>query len=83
MNRTELNAAKNALINAGWTHSHSVMADKAGQASNCFGLVFIKNGNRFYLNLNTSHMVEEVATEVYGPLPFGNDSADLARANID
>jgi len=54
-----LNAAQKKLEAAGWTHSHSVMADKSGQAGNCFGLVFIRHGFRFYLNLNTFSMVED------------------------
>lgn len=58
MTRTELKDAKNALINAGWVHSHSVMADKPD--TNCFGLVFLRAGHKFYLNKNTIHLVEEM-----------------------
>ena len=55
--RTDLKNAQAALKAAGWVHSHSIMVEKAEQASNCYGLVFTRHGFRFYLNFNTIGMV--------------------------
>lgn len=43
--------AKIQLTNCGWVQSHSVMHD--GGASGDFGVCFIKDGARFYLNFQT------------------------------
>lgn len=50
MTKTQMIAAKQALVAAGWTHTHSVMAQD-GTAN--FGLCFIKDGKKFYLNVLT------------------------------
>jgi hypothetical protein len=56
MTRQQLQAAKQQLQAAGWTHSHSVMHD--GGPTGNFGLCFIRRtptGERetFYLNFKT------------------------------
>ncbi len=47
------------LVAAGWTKSHSIMADKAGQESKCYGIVYVRHGFRFYLNKDTLDMVAD------------------------
>lgn len=52
----ELIAAKRAMITAGWTFCGSVMHDKG--ATGNFGLLYVKDGKRFYLNKDTFNGME-------------------------
>lgn len=47
-----LNEAKAYLKNEGWTYVCSIMSD-TGKQTGHYGLLFIRNGEKFYLNVDT------------------------------
>lgn len=51
-----LQTAKQVLFSKGWSHTHSV-TKTPGHGTN-YGLCFIKNGSKFYLNNETIGQVE-------------------------
>lgn len=59
MNRTDLNNAKATLTANGWTHSHSITRTPG---SKDYGLCFLKDGRKFYLNIETIGLVDLLAS---------------------
>jgi hypothetical protein len=55
IDRNALSTAKSSLISKGWTHTHSITRTPG---SKDYGLCFIKDGAKFYLNVETISEVE-------------------------